>query len=246
MLFIVALFLVKATVVRRFNKNKAAKHRALAELTHRHARKLIKLFRVNISLTGTNELSNNTPCLIISNHLSYVDILILAAIRPTLFLSHKGIEREPVIGSITACGGTLFVDKSSKTKLAGEMEHLAGMLKEGNTMTLFPEGASGNGLAVMPFHSAFIEAAMRAEAPVIPICLQYLRINETPLTKENKDFIFIYDKTPFLPHIWKLLKKLNSLDVTVKVFDRISTAGGNRKEISGRAREEIVREFMPV
>ena len=113
-------------------------------------------------------------------------------------------------------------------------------------MTLFPEGASCDGSAVKPFHSAFIEAAMRAEVPVLPICLQYRRINGAPLTKENKDFIFIYGEMPFLPHIGKLFKKLDNLDVTITVFDRISTKGGNRKEISALAREKIAREFITV
>ncbi len=242
---IVTMFLMKTSFVRQFNKNDTARNRALAVLTHRYTGKVMKVFRINVAVTGMGELSDDAPCLIVSNHLSYLDILVLSSVKPTLFLSHKGIEREPVIGAIAANGGTLFVDKSTKTKLIAEMGRLANMLKEGITMTLFPEGGTGNGEAVASFHSAFIEAAMLAGVPVLPICLQYRRINNEPVTKENKSFV-VLDKMPFMPHIWALFRKLNTLDVTITVFDRISTRGGDRKEVSDMARSKIAREYAAI
>jgi 1-acyl-sn-glycerol-3-phosphate acyltransferase len=239
-------FLIRSSIVRWRCKNEISKNSALAAIVHHYTKKILKLFRVNVSVTGSSELSNNAPCLIVSNHLSYLDVLMLTSVKPTIFLSHKGIEREPVIGTIVSGGGTIFLDKSAKTKLSGEMRHLSDMLKDGNTMTIFPEGGTGDGEGVRTFHPALIEAAVRAGTPVLPVCLQYSRINGESVTKENKDLIFIYGDTPFLPHIWKIFKKLDNLDVTVKVFDKIPVYGANRKAIAIQAREKIAGEFIPV
>ena len=246
LLGIVAAFFIRTNIVRLFKKDSTDRFRSLAALTRCYSRKVMKLFCVNISVIDAAELFNSAPCLIVSNHLSYLDVLILTSVKPTLFLSHKGIEREPIIGTLAACGGTVFVDKSAKANLMFEMMQLADILEGGNSLTLFPEGATGDGEMVRPFHSAFIEAAVRAGTSVLPVCLQYCRINGSPVTKENKNLIFIYGEMPFLPHIWALFKNLKTLDVTIKVFDRIPSIGRSRKEIAQCARDVIVGEFLTV
>jgi 1-acyl-sn-glycerol-3-phosphate acyltransferase len=237
---ILATFLLRTSIVSLINKDNIG---ALAELTHIYSAKILRAFNVSVSVTGSGELANAEPCLILSNHLSYLDILMLSSVRPSLFLSHTGIEKEPLIGRLATNGGTLFVNRSSKSKLESEMHRFAGMLKAGNTVTLFPEGTTGDGTGIMPFHSAFIGAAIIAEKPVLPICIQYESFNGEPITPQNKANVFIYGKASFLGHIKNIFLKEEEMSVNIHVYERIFPCDMSRKEISNRAREQIMERF---
>jgi 1-acyl-sn-glycerol-3-phosphate acyltransferase len=236
-------FLTRTTLARLIYREPVRLHWALANITHIYCKKVLRTFNVTVHISGTEELANPEPCLIVSNHLSYIDILVVSSLRPTLFLSHTGIEAEPFVGRLAANGGTLFVNKSSKSKLEQEMNRLADILKQGVTMTLFPEGGIGSGLEVMPFHSSFIAAAAKSSVPVLPICLQYEKYNGEPVTATNKDNIIPHGAVSLLPHIVNIFKSERSIDLSIHVFDRISTQELSRKEISNTARDLIAGKF---
>jgi 1-acyl-sn-glycerol-3-phosphate acyltransferase len=170
----------------------------------------------------------------------------LTSVRPSLFLSHKGIEREPLIGRIATHGGTLFVNRASKSKLELEMKRFAAMLQDGNTVTLFPEGTTGDGSGIMPFHSSFIGAAILADKPVLPICIEYTALNGEAITPKNKSSVFIYGNASFLGHIKNIFLREESMRVNIHVFERIPIGNANRKEISSAAREMIMGTFKVI
>ncbi|GAB7141107.1 hypothetical protein RsTz2092_10680 [Deferribacterales bacterium RsTz2092] len=244
---VLGLFLVGAYTARLVYRGNPAKRGAkLAALTHIASVRMMKLFNVKINVVGDIAcLTDGAPCLLLANHQSYIDILFISSIRPTLFLSHIGIQREPVIGTLAECGGTLFVDNTTIAHVRQEMERFATMLKDGNMITLFPEGHTYSGDRIMPFHASFINAAILADGDVLPICIHYDRYNGEPITLANRDKICCYGDMPFLPHIANVYKEMKSAEITITIASRIKTAYKSRKEIADEAKNWMTKTFKP-
>jgi 1-acyl-sn-glycerol-3-phosphate acyltransferase len=126
---------------------------------------------------------------------------------------------------------------------------ITNMLKSGNPVTIFPEGRCTNGDDVMDFHGGYIEAAIDAGIPVVPVCMTYKKFNGEVLGAANRDFLFIYGKTPFGPHIVRLIRQLKSLELTVRIFPPIESGGKDRKQIATEAFQNVsgyYRENSPL
>ncbi len=106
--------------------------------------------------------------IIVANHLSYLDILILSAATPCCFVAKSEINRWPYFGWAARAGGTLFVDRSSRAGVAQVAESIAERLQLSVPVLFFPEGTSTDGGTVLPFHASLFEPAVRAGAPVTP------------------------------------------------------------------------------
>jgi 1-acyl-sn-glycerol-3-phosphate acyltransferase len=139
-------------------------------------------------------------------------------------------------------GGSLFVERRSKTKLLEEIERIAGVLRNGYSITLFPEGTSSNGERVLPFKGALFSTAEKANVNVLPVCIQYKMINGKPFSPENRDAVCYYGDIMFFPHLCNLffLKKIN---VTVTFLPEISVSGKERKDLVDSCYGSIVDTF---
>jgi 1-acyl-sn-glycerol-3-phosphate acyltransferase len=111
--------------------------------------------------------------LLVTNHLSYLDIIMLAALRPCVFVSKKEVKSWPVFGICAQLGGTIFVDRSRRCDVAGVSAQMREVLAEGLLIVLFPEGTSSGGADVLPFKSALIEPALRLGCPVAAAAIGY-------------------------------------------------------------------------
>lgn len=133
--------------------------------------------------------------LVCSNHLSYLDILIYAAVLPCVFVAKREVERWPAIGALARCGGTIFLDRQSRLsadEVAHQMEHA---LRAGVAVLLFPEGTSTDGSSVLRFHPTLLEPAVRAHAEITPAAIGY----RWPGGEERA--MCWYGDQPFLPHL---------------------------------------------
>lgn len=137
---------------------------------------------------------------VVANHLSYLDILILSAAMPCFFVAKAEIASWPFFGWIASRGGTLFIDRSS----LASAEKVSKMISERLELTVpvlfFPEGTSTDGATILPFHSRLFEPAVRAEAPVTPASIRYHIADGTP----EREICWFGDDA-FLPHLWKAL-----------------------------------------
>ena len=106
----------------------------------------------------------------VSNHLGYLDVLVLSARQPTVFVTSKEIEATPVLGDICAMAGCCFVERRSRRAAAGDRDMLSHVLRH-HSLHLFPEGTSSNGESVLPFRSSLLAAA--EQAGVMFIRLRY-------------------------------------------------------------------------
>lgn len=181
------------------------------------------ILNIKIILEGDRNCFKAKGAFIISNHLSYVDGIVLGSIFPVIFVSKKEVRRWPLVGQWTALCGTIFVDRVKKEKILPVVEEIAKRLRQGVNILIFPEGTSTNGERVLPFQSAFFAAPLSARATIVPVTLTYRWINQKPLSEANRDRVYWYGGMDFISHLWGLLA-LRRIEVSVKVHPGIETS----------------------
>jgi 1-acyl-sn-glycerol-3-phosphate acyltransferase len=115
------------------------------------------------------------PVLTVANHVSWLDIVALNSVRPMSFLSKDNVRKWPLIGRLSAVTGTLFLRRGSLLGLNRTMDEIVDRLHQGKHVTLFPEGTTTDGSRVLPFHRALFRSAHRAQVPVQPVAIRYVR-----------------------------------------------------------------------
>lgn len=136
----------------------------------RWSARALAVLGIGLRVSGTPSAG---ATLFVANHVSWLDILAINAVRPMRFVSKADIRAWPVLGWLTACGGTLFIERT-RTRDALRVLHLvAQALKAGDPVAVFPEGTTSDGHGVLPFHANLLQAAIVEEVPVQPIALRF-------------------------------------------------------------------------
>lgn len=146
--------------------------------------------------------------LIVSNHLSYLDIPAYAAMVPCIFVARSDVQNWPVFGFLAGCGGTIFLDRQSRVSAGQVAQQIGDALRAGVAVLLFPEGTSTDGSVVLRFHATLLEAAVQQGVPVTPAAIGY----DLPGGKESD--LCYYGDVRFVPH---LVATLGRSGVTAEV-----------------------------
>ncbi|MFD9127360.1 lysophospholipid acyltransferase family protein [Kitasatospora sp. NPDC059571] len=120
--------------------------------------------------------------LLVSNHVSWLDILLLLAVRPGLMLAKTEVRGWPLVGPLAAWGGTVFLDRDRLRSLPGTVEEVAAALRRGERVSAFPEGSTWCGRGGGRFRPALFEAAVRVGAAVEPVAIRYTAADGGPAT----------------------------------------------------------------
>ncbi|MGK0376105.1 MAG: 1-acyl-sn-glycerol-3-phosphate acyltransferase [Arenicella sp.] len=170
---------------------------------------------LGIQVVESGEMSLARPTLYVSNHVSYLDIFVLGRL-PAYFIAKSEVANWPVFGKLAEFQNTLFIERTAG-KTGQQLETLKQHLAKGNSLTLFPEGTSTEGVQVAPFKSSFIESANADEGlprvTIQPITVAYTHHGGEKIdSQEARDHYAWYAKTPFLPHFLGLmpLKKVRA------------------------------------
>ena len=141
-----------------------------------------------------------TQGLVVSNHLSYLDVLIYSAVMPCAIVSKVEIKHWPYFGVAARAGGTLFIDRSSRASAAAIVAEMSKRLPLAIPILVFPEGTSTDGTRVLPFYTSLFEAAVSPGAPVAAAAVRYVIRGGLPESE-----LCWFGDTPFLSHLWKAL-----------------------------------------
>ena len=114
------------------------------------------------------------PVLMASNHISWLDILVIHGACHCRFVAKSEIKHWPLLGAMTAGGGSLFIERASHRDALRVVHQMAAALQQGDVLGVFPEGGTGDGDTLLPFHANLLQAAIAADAPIQPIALQFL------------------------------------------------------------------------
>ncbi|MBV9847309.1 MAG: 1-acyl-sn-glycerol-3-phosphate acyltransferase [Kutzneria sp.] len=120
--------------------------------------------------------------LVVSNHVSWLDALVLSAIQPIAMVAKRDIKDWPVIGRLVSGVGSVFIDRGRLTELPGTVSVLAAVLRSGRAVGATPEGTTWCGVASGRFRPALFQAAVEAGVPVRPVALRYRLADGTATT----------------------------------------------------------------
>lgn len=230
-IYLVIIFAVISLLTMIFYRNKRDRLERTSRNTALFSPILLRImgvkFRV-IDRTSGKGLAGKS--MVVANHVSYVDVFILAAIRPMLFISSVELSNTLFVGHVSKLGGTVFVERRKHRNLRNEINNIASVLDHGFRVVLFPEAGTSDGTALLPFRPSLFEAAIKSDADIVPVCIRYLKINGQDVSRKNKDHIVFHGGVKFIPHIIQLFRH-HDIEVEANIFGRISTRGKSRKEL---------------
>jgi len=133
---------------------------------------LLALWGIHLQVLGQPVLVG--PALIVANHISWLDILVIHAARYCRFVSKSDIRDWPLVGALATGAGTLYIERSSRKDALRMVHDMAEAMMAGDVVAVFPEGTTSDGRALLPFHANLIQSAIAAEAPVQPMSLKFV------------------------------------------------------------------------
>ncbi len=171
--------------------------------------------------------------LIVSNHLSHLDILLYGALGPVIFVSKKDVQKWPLFGRLAINCGTIFVDRDRRTEALDVSQQIEELLHGDIPVVLFPEGTSSDGSRVLPFRPPLFASAVRASAPVIAAAIGYAGegVHESDLT-------YWGDKV-FAPHLFRTLS-VKRLVINIQ-FAAQGQTFTDRKQAARTMHESVVQ-----
>ena len=132
------------------------------------------LVRLGVQLEVSGTPPHAGPVLLVANHISWLDIVVLHAARHCRFVSKSDVKHWPLVGTLATGAGTLYIERASRRDAMRVVHQMAQALKDGEILAVFPEGTTGDGTTVLPFHANLIQAPISAHAPVLPVALQFV------------------------------------------------------------------------
>ena len=208
---------------------KANRTVARAAWLHRACRRHIKIYSCDYSSVGPIPQSG----LLVSNHLSYLDILVIAAITPAVFVSKSEVRGWPVIGWLTSLAGTIFIVRERRTHVGAVNREIESALAAGALVVIFPEGTSTNGEQVLPFRSPLLEPVMAGSYRIATGYLHY----ELEGGDARNEVCYWGDHT-FFPHAVNLLGK-RRVHATMR-FGKFQRTTDDRKELARQLRAAVL------
>jgi 1-acyl-sn-glycerol-3-phosphate acyltransferase len=182
-----------------------------------------------------------SPFFLVSNHLSYVDIIAYAACLGCVFISRGEVADWPGIGLVARGVGTIFINREKLQDIPRVIREIDRALDEGLGVVLFPEGTSGAGDRVMPFHPALLEPAAKANYPVSFASISY---RTDPGEAPAYLAVSWWDDVTFAQHARELLK-LSRFDAFI-TFGSHAIRSDDRKALAKSLRSAVNDQFTPM
>ena len=129
---------------------------------------------MGIDLMVNGERQKDGPVLLVSNHISWLDIIVIHATRHCRFVSKSEIGAWPLLGGLATAAGTLYIERASRRDAMRVVHQMAERLQAGDALAVFPEGTTGDGRQLLPFHANLLQAAVAVDAPLQPIALHFV------------------------------------------------------------------------
>lgn len=138
------------------------------------ALRMLQILGVSLEVRGTPVAHG--PVLLVANHISWLDILVLHAARFCRFVSKSDVKHWPLIGTLATGAGTLYIERDKRRDAVRVVHHMAERLRAGDVIAVFPEGTTSDGTGLLPFHANLLQAPISAGVPVQPVALSFIDI----------------------------------------------------------------------
>ncbi|MBV9922996.1 MAG: 1-acyl-sn-glycerol-3-phosphate acyltransferase [Pseudonocardia sp.] len=197
---------------------------------------LLRAAGVRLRITPTSEAGGAVwgGVLVVANHLSWIDVLALAAVAPMRPLAKHEVARWPPIGRLARCAGALFVDRAGLRAVPATVAEITATLRGRDAVVVFPEGTTWCGAAAGPFRRAAFQAALDAQAPVRPVAITFWHADGAPA----RAAAFVGTQSLF-DSILRVLRTPGMI-CEVTVLDDLAPTG-DRRALARRAEAAIAR-----
>jgi 1-acyl-sn-glycerol-3-phosphate acyltransferase len=195
---------------------------------------LLALWNIRLHLMGQPVM--NGPMLLVANHISWLDIVVMHAARHCRFVSKSDIQAWPLIGTLATGCDTLFIQRTNRRDAMRVVQEMTRALQAGDVVAIFPEGTTGDGLKLLPFHANLIQAAIAADAPVQPVALKFLDRQTGAVSLAPA---YIGDDS-LLVSVWRTLTA-EGIDAVVHFGEPQAAQGRERRAWAHALREEVMR-----
>jgi 1-acyl-sn-glycerol-3-phosphate acyltransferase len=210
-----------------------------AQRQHRIAwwsRGLLRAIGVRLVVDGDFRGGAN---LLVANHVSWLDIAAVHAVCPRArFVSKADVRHWPLLGWLIGAVGTLFIERERKRDALRVVHQIAASLQGGETVVVFPEGTTGDGRTLLPFHANLLQAAIAADVPVQPVALRY---SESGL--DWSPSVGWLGATTLVHSVWAIACA-RGVQVQVSVLPARATAHADRRALAQRLHDDIAQSLQ--
>lgn len=217
---------------------------------HWYHRQVCRLLGIRLHVDGS--VAGDRAVLLVANHTSWLDIIVLSAAAPVSFIAKREVDSWPFVAWLARLQRTVYVDRTRRTAVGGTADEMTRRLQAGDTLVLFAEGTSSDGARVLPFRTALFASVMPAGQPagqpaeqgaavaVQPLSIVYTHIHGVPVGRAERPMIGWYGDMEMAGHAWALLRA-GPLDVGIKIGPPVSLASFPDRKALARYTETQVR-----
>ncbi len=192
----------------------------ISRLNRNYTLLLRLILNIKVTIAGDEGQLERGGYVIIANHVSYVDGIVLGSIFPIIFVSKREVKKWPVVGQWNVLCGTIFINRQKKNEVGNLIREMTGKLRQEANILLFPEGTSTNGEKMLPFQTVPLAAPLRSRSIILPVTVTYKTIDDQPVSAANRDSVYWYGDMDFVTHFWKFLG-LRGIEVLVTIQPKI-------------------------
>lgn len=218
-------------------------------LPHWYHRQVCKIVGIRLHIDG--EVAEEQGVLLISNHVSWLDITVLSAVAPVSFVAKQEVASWPFVSWLAKLQRSVFVDRTRRDEVSGKANEILSRLQSGDHVVLFAEGTSSDGNSVVPFKTALFGAVkpiggapMGANVAAQTLALTYAKLYGLPLCRRGRPVVAWYGDMDMASHAWKLLG-LGPLDVYIKLGPPVPLDQfADRKALARYAEDKVRTEVV--
>ncbi len=235
-LLLLALEFIRAGILLRWQFRGLQREQKLQAI-QRWAKQVLRILEIEVHCNQGSD--SNFAGLVVSNHLSWLDILVIQSVMPGVFVAKTEVGKWPLIGAMAHSCATIFVDRATARSAHAMVDSTVAAFAQRYSVIAFPEGTSTDGGDLARFHANVFEGAIRAQAPVQPVSLRYVDAN-TGLPASSAHFTG--DMT--LLSSLRKVTACSSITTQVQLGQRICSSGHTRKSLCQQTHQVIRAQLL--
>lgn len=206
----------------------------------------LALWVMRFKLNVINAPDEKNHYLLVSNHLGILDILMLASVQPTLFVTSVEMRNTPLLGLLAEMGGSLYVERRDRSNIQNELLEIRQTLQRGLSVALYPEGTSSNGEKVLPFKKTLLTAAAGTGVPIKPVVVNFRKINDEPMSHKWRDYVCWYGDLTFPGFLYRVFT-VKKIEADIEFCEDMMVHGEDeRREIAAKLQTLIESKYTPI
>jgi 1-acyl-sn-glycerol-3-phosphate acyltransferase len=214
-------------------------------IASKYYRVLCALLRIRVRVVGNPV--RDRAVLFVSNHVSWVDIVVIGSVTPVAFVAKREVASWPLVGITAKMQRTVFVDRGRRHQTGDAVGEIVKRVASGTSVVLFAEGTSSDGNRVLPFRSALLGAIEDQSGGgsilMQPMAITYIRQHGLPMGRQHRPLVAWYGDLDFMPHIKAFIER-GAVDALVTYGDPVPADRDIDRKAMSKRLEETVRELL--